>query len=347
MKVWIDMSNSPHPLLFAPVAARLESDGHEVMVTARDNAQTVELTRERWPDAEVIGGPAPPGRVAKARTLARRIAKLRGWARSRRPDVALSHNSYSHIAAARALRLPSVTAMDYEFQPANNIAFRLADAILLPEAVPDAVVRRQGARERKTVRYGGLKEEIYLGDFSPDESVLAALGIAREPGAALVVARTPPTGATYHQFDNPLFLDVLRALDSQAHVRTVVLPRRADQRDELLGLGLSRLTVPERAVETRSLMWYADLVIGAGGTMTREAALLGTPTLSVYAGRVPAVDRWLEERGMLKRLERADQVAGVSPREKGDESLEILRARGAAIIDQFVTTVGRTARDGR
>jgi uncharacterized protein len=346
VKVWIDLSNSPHPLLFGPVASRLEREGHDVVVTVRDNAQTVELAQERWPDAELIGGPAPPGRAAKARAIAARVRALRRWARARRPDVALSHNSYAHVAAARMLGMPSVTAMDYEFQPANNLAFRLASTVLLPEALPAAVVRRQGARERKTVRYAGLKEEIYLGDFTPDESVLAALGIARESGTALVVARTPPTGATYHQFDNPLFLDVLRALNRQPHVQTVVLPRRPEQRNQLLGLGLARVTVPERAVETRSLMWFADLVVGAGGTMTREAALLGTPTFSVYAGRIPAVDRWLEDRGLLRRLEHAGQVADVAVRDGRDASLETLRSRGEAIVGEFVRTVRRTARAG-
>src|SRR5262249_12426577 len=49
VKVWIDLSNSPHPLLFAPIARALEGRGHEVAVTVRDHAQTLELARERWP----------------------------------------------------------------------------------------------------------------------------------------------------------------------------------------------------------------------------------------------------------------------------------------------------------
>src|SRR5947209_8553015 len=103
MKVWIDLSNSPHPLLFAPVARRLESHGHEVVVTARDNAQTVELAGARWPDVEVIGGESPIGRGAKLKAIARRTLELRGWAVVTRPDVALSHNSYAQILAARIL----------------------------------------------------------------------------------------------------------------------------------------------------------------------------------------------------------------------------------------------------
>lgn len=52
MKVWIDLSNSPHPLIFAPIARHLSDDGHDVFITARDHAQTVELAQERWPEPE-------------------------------------------------------------------------------------------------------------------------------------------------------------------------------------------------------------------------------------------------------------------------------------------------------
>src|SRR4051794_13444850 len=132
MKVWIDLANSPHPPLFAPIADALEQAGHEVILTARDNAQTVELARARWEEVDVIGGETPPKPALKARAIVRRMLDLRRWARVRRPDVALSHNSYAQIAAARTLRIPAVTAMDYEHQPSNHLAFRLASTILLP-----------------------------------------------------------------------------------------------------------------------------------------------------------------------------------------------------------------------
>ena len=145
MKIWIDLANSPHPLLFSPVARELEQRGHEVLVTARDNAQTVELTRERWRDFVVIGGESPRSLAPKAVALTRRSLALRRWARSNRPDIALSHNSYAQIVAARALRMPILTAMDFEHQPANHLAFRAADAILVPDVLPRGVIRRQGA----------------------------------------------------------------------------------------------------------------------------------------------------------------------------------------------------------
>ena len=339
MNVWIDLSNSPHPLIFAPVARRLEELGHAVLVTARDHAQTAALARERWPLVEVIGGDSPPGRLGKVRASAARVRLLGRWARARRPDVALSHNSYDQIVAARLARVPAVTAMDFEHQPANHLAFRLADSILLPEVMPVSLVRRQGASPGKVRRYPGLKEELYLGDFEPDPEVVARCGIDRSNGDVLVVVRTPPSRAAYHRFGNPLFVEALRAVSASPATRTVVLARHPEQHAELAALRLPNCTVPREALDARSLMYAADLVIGAGGTMTREAALLGVPTFSIYAGAAPAVDRWLEGKGLLRRLSDVGALGAVGARTSDPVPVEQLRRRAAALIEGFVEAV--------
>ena len=339
MKVWVDLSNSPHPLLFAPIVERLEGLGHAVRITARDNAQTVELARQRWPRLDLIGGPSLGGRAAKGRSMLDRIRRLASWAGAERPDVALSHNSYAQIVAARAVGVHTVTAMDYEHQPANHLAFRLAHTVLLPEALADAGVRRQGATPRKLRLYAGLKEEIYLGDFEPDRGVLAAAGVERGRDGVVVVARTPPSGALYHRSENPLFVEALRAISGAPHARCVVLARRPDQRDAIAGLSLPNVVVPERAVDARSLMHASDLILGAGGTMTREGALLGVPTLSLFAGRTPAVDRLLEERGALRRVSAIGDLPPVRRRPMEPRDPAELRARSDRLVGEFVTAV--------
>jgi uncharacterized protein len=336
LEVWIDLANSPHPLLFAPVARRIEELGHRVLVTARDHAQTVELARQTWPGLDVVGGPSPGGRAGKAGTLLDRARALRRWAARRRPHVALSHNSYAQIVAARAARIPVVTAMDFEHQPANHLAFRLASLVLLPEALPEAAARRQGATRRKLRRYPGLKESLYLGEFDPDPGALTELGVRRANGRALVVARTPPARAIYHRFGNPLFAEALRVIARQPNVRCVVLPRYPEQARELSEMSLANCAIPESAIDSRSLMYEADLVIGAGGTMTREAALMGVPTFTLFAGRPPAVDRWLEQRGMLRRLTSPEQVAVVGRRPREPHPIEELRRSGKAAREVFV-----------
>ena len=335
MKVWIDFSNSPHPLLFAPVARRLDAEGHEVLITARDNAQTIELARERWPTVEVIGGASPRARAAKLQTLGGRIRDLRHWASRARPDVALSHNSYAQIVAARSLRIPAVTAMDFEHQPANNVAFRLATTVLVPEVLPLDIIRRQGATPAKLVRYPGLKEELYIGDFKPDRAILAKVGVDPRP-RIVAVARTPPTRAVYHSSSNPLFEPVLRTVCSQEGVVCVALTRHPEQIAAIEGFALRNCIVPDNAIDSRSLVYVADVMIAAGGTMTREAAIMGIPTWTMFAGKTPAVDVSLERDGVLSRLVRPEQLADLSPRRADPRTPEELSARGRAIEEVFV-----------
>jgi predicted glycosyltransferase len=304
-----------------------------VLVTARDNAQTLELARERWPNVVQIGVPSPGGRAAKALSIGERIRDLRRWARSARPDVALSHNSYAQIAAAKSLRLPAVTAMDYEHQPANHLAFRLADRILLPEVLPLDSVRSKGATPAKVRRYPGLKEEIYLGDFEPDPTILDKVGITREAGTVVVVLRAPPVGALYHQFANPAYERVLEQIAEAPHARCVALARHPDQRAALAGR--RNCIVPEHAIDSRSLLYESDLFVGAGGTMTREAALLGIPTVSVYAGEPPLIERSLEQQGLLTRLD-SRGLHELRPRASDPVSPATLRERGERLISFFV-----------
>jgi predicted glycosyltransferase len=342
LRVWIDISNSPHALLFAPISRRLEEAGHEVLVTARDHAQSVELARERWPDLVVVGDSSPRARLDKLSRILARAGGLRTWARASRPDVALSHGSYAQILAARSLRLPAVTAMDYEHQPANHLAFRLASRILIPECLPLELLRGQGARPSKIVRYPGIKEDAYIGDFDFDLGVLERLGIERD-GGVIVLARTPPSRAVYHHFDNPVFLDALRTVCAQDGVTCVVLPRYPEQTTALRELGLRNLVIPEHAVDSRSLMYQSDVVLGAGGTMTREAALMGVKTYSLFAGRPAAVDASLMRRGVLERLEDPRQLEGLQRNGSSVRTLEELRRSADAVQGVFISTTCEAA----
>jgi len=301
MRVWVDLTNSPHPLVLRPVIASLREDGHTVSVTARDFAQTVELADRLGLDATVIGRHRGSGVAAKARGLASRSFALTRWARGRGFDLALGHGSNDISVAAAALRIPAATMFDYEWASVqHHLNCRLAQAVVVPDAIPAGRLDRYGAH-RKLRSYPGLKEEYYLADFEPDAAVLAELGLdEREP---IVVVRTPPAVSLYHRFENELFASVLARLQGS---QAVVLPRIESQREELRRAG--GFIVPEHAIDAQSLIAHADLVISAGGTMNREAVALGTPVWTTFEGRLGAVDERLIAQGRMARLERPEQI---------------------------------------
>jgi uncharacterized protein len=299
MRVWVDLTNSPHVLVMRPVIRALERRGAEVLVTARDFAQTLELCERHGIACEAIGHHRGGRLAAKGLGLLSRSTALARWARGRRIDLALGHGSNDVTVAAALLRIPSSTAFDYEWAKVqHNVNCRLARAVVVPDVIPPERLRPYGATAKKLRPYPGLKEEYYLADFEPDPAVLAELGL--DPARPIAVVRTPPAVSLYHRFENPLFGAVLDRLRGE---QTVVLPRTPEQRAELGGF-----IVPEHAVDAQSLVAYADLVISAGGTMNREAVALGTPVWTTFEGRMGAVDEALIAQGRLGRLTRAEDI---------------------------------------
>jgi uncharacterized protein len=321
MRIWVDLTNSPHVLVLRPVIDVLRARGAEVRVTARDFAQTVELCARFGLACEVIGRHRGARVAAKALGLAERSAALARWARRNGPfDLALGHGSNDVTVAARLLGVPCSTMFDYEWATAQHtINCRLARAVVVPEAIPPQRLYRYGARH-KLQRYVGLKEEYYLADFEPDATVLTDLGL--DTAQPLAVVRTPPSVSLYHRFENDVFAQVL---DRLRGTQTVVLPRVAEQRAQLHGF-----IVPEHAIDAQSLIALADVVISAGGTMNREAVALGTPVWTTFEGRLGAVDERLIAEGRLRRLKRADDLV-VSKR--ADRAGERVRRDPAVLAD--------------
>ena len=307
MRVWIDLTNSPHVLVMRPVIERLRADGHEVSVTARDFAQTLELCDRLGVEHTAIGHHRGGRMGAKATGLISRTSALARWARRRRFDIALGHGSNDVTVAAALLRVPSATMFDYEWAKIqHNVNCHLAAAVVVPEAIPPERLDRYGARG-KVRPYPGLKEEYYLSDFEADEDVPAELGL--DPGRPIVVVRTPPDVALYHRLDNDLFgavLERLRLAAERDGVQAVVLPRLAEQREQLART--PGFLVPEHAIDAQSLIAAAALVISAGGTMNREAVALGTPVYTTFQGRLGAVDERLIAERRLRVLERPEDL---------------------------------------
>ena len=282
----------------------LRADGHEVRVTARDFAQTLELCERFGIAHTAIGRHRGERLAAKAAGLASRSAALVRWARRRaaRFDIALGHGSNDVSVAAALLRIPCATMFDYEWATVqHNVNCRLARAVVVPDAIPPERLDRYGAKG-KVRAYAGLKEEYYLADFEPDPAVLGESGPRSEHGRSSWCARRRRCRCT----------TASRTICSPG-ARSSAPGRRdgwgaaggaAARRRPARGAGTRcRVScVPEQAIDAQSLIAYADLVISAGGTMNREAVALGTPVYTTFEGRLGAVDERLIEEGRLRKL---------------------------------------------
>jgi predicted glycosyltransferase len=310
MRIWLEISNSPHINLFAGIIGEL-ARSHEFVVTARPLANTLQLLELHGIRHTVVGNHYG-GRLAKAWGYPVRVRQLRDFLKDKAIDVALSQSSFHSPVVARLLGVRSIYMNDNEHALGNVPAFVAASTILVPECLSEENLRRQFASRRKVRRYPGVKEGIYLHRLEPR---LRANG-HRKRRASIYVRPEPRTAQYYNGSLN--FLDeLLIGLAREADV--TMLPR---DRVQVAHYGKPRfdgVRVVEGALDIGEIAPDCDLFIGAGGTMTREMAVLGIPTISVYQEKLLDVDRYLMAREAfvhrpaltaaeaLRHLERAER----------------------------------------
>jgi predicted glycosyltransferase len=330
LRVWVDCTAAAHPLVLRPIIERLEGGGHEVLVTAREYGQTLGILDRLGISYTAVGSHGGASVRGKGRALVGRSARLARVVWERRPRLAIAHGSVDLAVVSSLFRIPSAQMQDYEFAGwQRQIAFRAASRVLVPDSIPLERLMRIGAKERKLVRYPGLKEEYYLADFEPDTAVLDELELDREK--VLVVVRPPPETSEYHA-RNDLYGETIRHLAGATEVQAVVIPRTESQSAAVRAMHATNLIVPERAIDAQSLIAYADLVVSAGGTMNREAVALGTPVFTTFAGRMGGVDEALIAGGRLKVL---DDPAGL-PLRKRDLPPGVLNSRDPELLVEGV-----------
>ncbi|MEO7540277.1 MAG: DUF354 domain-containing protein [Pyrinomonadaceae bacterium] len=332
--IWIDLDNSPHVPLFAPIIGHYRDRGVEVMLTARDHAQTIELLELAGLDGTfaVIGHHYGKGKLNKVRGLLVRARQLVKHIRSVRDrDVriaaAISHGSRSMVLAARWLGIPAVTMYDYEFTE-TSVFNRFSDRVLVPAGIPDKVLDAIGLPVNKRRKYEGIKEELYVREFAPTpwfrERFLTEHGFDQSDASTLVVLRPPATTANYHSDkSDDLLATILKRLLTIDNVFTVVIPRTSQQADEITGLinpeppDSDRFLILDTAVDGLDLAFGSDLLISGGGTMNREAALLGVPVYSIFAGRQGALDRQMEADGLITFVRDQNDVDRIKLTKRG------------------------------
>jgi predicted glycosyltransferase len=330
--IWIDLDNSPHVPLFAPIIRHFRKAGVDVLLTARDHSQTVELLDLAGfaGTYTIVGRHYGKSKVRKVWGVMARTLDL-SFVRKMDISVAVSHGSRSMVLASLGAKraIPTLTMYDYEYTE-TRLFNRLSDLVAVPDAIPDEVLDEIGLPVKKRRKYPGIKEELYVRDFKPDPqfrtNFLATHGRASYLSKVLATLRPPATTANYHSDKSEvLFDDILHLLLNAEHVTTVIVPRTAEQSvaiaervSNIADVG-ARCILLDSPVDGLQLTFASDLLISGGGTMNREAALLGVPVYSIFAGRQGALDRQMEEDGRITfirdardlskiRLERRDQA---------------------------------------
>ena len=310
MRVWIDLDNSPHAHFFPPIIERLKEAGYDVLLTARRFGHVEEIAQSHRLQFEVIGRHRTPHFFAtRAVATIVRGLRLAAYGRKHRPDMAVNHGSRAQVIAAWLLRIPVMTIYDYEFVY-SELFSKMATKLLLPETIPSTTLQRQHINMDKVLRYPGYKENVYLSGWHTSPGIMEELQL--DPRRLIIVVRPPATWAHYQNpLSEVLFAALVERLRGDQNAQVVVLPRTQEQGERLknhYGMCTAPFRVSDRSVDALSLMAQSDAVLSGGGTMAREAAIMGTPAYSLFAGKPGAVDAALERDGRLTILREISDI---------------------------------------
>lgn len=296
MRIWFELTNSPHINMFAAMIRELERE-HEVVITCRPLANTIDLLELHGFKYEVVGQHYGGKFSAKVFGFPVRVAQLCKYIRAKRVDVAISQSSFHSPVVARLLGIRSIYMNDNEHAMGNIPSFLCADKILVPEFLGMDKLKKQWANPRKVRHYPGVKEGLYLWEL---DQRLAQQGRPARPAGRrpVVYLRPEPWTAQYYKGSRN-FLDNL-VLGLKDKVDVVLLPRGKEQGVHYQDARFAGVRVVTTALDIADIAPDCDLFIGAGGTMTREMAVLGIPTISVYQDELLDVDLHLLQVGAFQ-----------------------------------------------
>src|SRR5271166_1827892 len=226
-KIWIDLENTPHIPFFKPIIRELEKRNHKVVLTAREAFQTCEMATRYGMVYTTIGHHYGRRRLLKLWGLLARSLQLLPFVLREKPCLGLNHGARAQILVCNLLRIPNVMVMDYEY--ARTLPFIRPGWEIVPDVVSDEGLHCR--RKERIRRFSGIKEDVYVPEFTPDHSIIEKLQLDSD---VIVTVRPPATEAHYHNPESEvLFESVMEHICRTQGVKAVLLPRNTVQKEEI------------------------------------------------------------------------------------------------------------------
>ncbi|MGN6196978.1 MAG: DUF354 domain-containing protein [Ginsengibacter sp.] len=296
MRIWFDLSNAPHINLFKDLLKELESEGHEIIVTCRPLSNTVSLLDLHKISYTIVGKHYGKNFFKKVMGYPIRVHQLKKFIKPLKVDIAISQSSFHSPVAARLLGIPSIYMNDNEHAIGNIPSFISASTVLIPEFLNIKKVQKQGANIKKIIAYPGVKEGIYLWQKYLENGNSNTKSKSKKK----IYIRPEPRTAQYYKGGENFLDEVIIGLKDQYSI--TMLTRDKEQFKHYNSSIFFGVIVPEKPLSFDEIANDCFLFIGAGGTMTREMAVTGIPTISVYRDELLDVDRYLIQQNLMKHL---------------------------------------------
>ena len=282
--------------MFYDLIKELESEGHEIIITTRPLANTIQLLNQKNLKHTVVGKHYGKNFLYKLFGFPVRIIQLVLFLKKKKLDLAVSQSSFHSPLTAKILGIPSLYTNDNEHALGNKVGFYFATKILVPEYFDLPKYLTSKNIRNKTVKYPGLKEGMYLWNYSNEINEYRKKKFSNK---LKIYFRPEPQTAEYYNAKTNFLDDTIVSLIQNKSYDVTIFPRDSKQLHHYKQNKFTNIHVSEIPVSLKEIASTCDVFIGAGGSMTRELSILGIPTISVYQSNLLDVDKYLIQNKLM------------------------------------------------
>jgi len=322
VRIWYDACTGKHMRYGAAIAKRLRKSGHEIVFTTREHPDTLALARILGEDPIVVGKYRPATLFSRLEASATRIIQFSKLFRDNPPDVAISHQSVELCRTAFGLGVPIILTADTPHAKAvNKLTIPFAHTLVVSEALPQSFLSKYCPDN--AIRFKGVDETAWIKGLKPPKN---------------------------SGFEKPLI--VIRELEAKAAYALETADTTLETARKLEALGnvvlLKRYSAEKEFVDSASVVANADLVVSAGGTIAREAALQGVPSIITSKLGQTQVNTYLARKGFPIFMSDARKVLNSAKKHLGnkvDVTAKLAQFDNPVdIIEKVVTQINSAAK---
>lgn len=273
MKLWFDFTNPPHVNFFCPLIKKFKAEGNDTTSTARDFAETIRLLKLNDIGYKVYGQHRGKKKVKKIGALLERCGRLLTNMQSF--DLSFSSN-YEAPFISWLRRKPAFVFDDNDISP-NWLYSKFAKFVFSPRFINKDNMFKMGISPKKLILYEGFKEQIYAADYKADPSFIDLI-----PFENFVTVRPENVQASYVPLGVKSIVPELIRKITKRGMNVLYLPRY--EADKEFIHENDKVFIPDGPLNGLDVCYYSDAVLTGAGSFSREAAVMGTPAVSFFAG---------------------------------------------------------------
>jgi uncharacterized protein len=295
----------------------LRKDNHDILCTGRDYREAKELAKLKKIDIKTIGKHGGDNKYEKLNASTERAFLLSSIINSFNPHLTVSFSSPEAARVSFGLGIKHYVFNDSPHATSvARLTIPLVDRLFCPWVIPLKDWTKFGLERGKITTYKALdpivwiKKELDNNNNQEIAKIKKTLKIEEEKKILLI--RPEEVKASYiadKKVKNSIELidEIVKNFSDKYNI--LVLARYQDQIDFYKNRFEKKtgIKVIESVTDGILLLKLSDLFIGAGGTMSAEAALIGKPVISITPINFH-VESYLIKMGLIKKIRNSNTL---------------------------------------